>query len=194
MEVTNYEDQFQEEPDGCSGWARRDAEPLRFRYLNYENTTTNLEVILWRPISRRTWWMLWLCTVRCWTVTATYSNFDPDFIKMDRFRFGYRTTRFSFCPIGSRRRKIEEYTGRPIYAVSRFSFVKTVLHPFLPMVDWLLFGFDCIIGTWGGDDMELGQRLKEARCRSGMTREELAKQLGVSRQTIYNWETGVSQT
>ncbi len=36
--------------------------------------------------------------------------------------------------------------------------------------------------------MNLGQRLKEARQRAGLTQEELASQLGVSRQTISSWE------
>ncbi len=36
--------------------------------------------------------------------------------------------------------------------------------------------------------MNLGQRLKEARLKAGLKQEELAAQLGVSRQTISNWE------
>lgn len=36
--------------------------------------------------------------------------------------------------------------------------------------------------------MELGQKLKEARMKAGLKQEELAKQLGVSRQTVSNWE------
>ena len=36
--------------------------------------------------------------------------------------------------------------------------------------------------------MDLGQRLKEARLAAGMKQEELAARLGVSRQTISNWE------
>ncbi len=36
--------------------------------------------------------------------------------------------------------------------------------------------------------MNLGQRLKEARIKAGLTQEELASQLGVSRQTISSWE------
>ncbi len=36
--------------------------------------------------------------------------------------------------------------------------------------------------------MKLGQKLKEARVRASMTQEELAKTLGVSRQTISSWE------
>ncbi len=36
--------------------------------------------------------------------------------------------------------------------------------------------------------MTLGERLKEARLSAGMKQEELAAQLGVSRQTISNWE------
>lgn len=40
--------------------------------------------------------------------------------------------------------------------------------------------------------MELGQRLKETRQNAGLKQEDLAKQLGVSRQTISNWENGRS--
>ena len=40
--------------------------------------------------------------------------------------------------------------------------------------------------------MELGQKLKEARLSAGLKQEELAKRLGVSRQTISNWENGRS--
>lgn len=36
--------------------------------------------------------------------------------------------------------------------------------------------------------MKLGQKLKEARLSAGLMQEELAKQLGVSRQTISSWE------
>lgn len=40
--------------------------------------------------------------------------------------------------------------------------------------------------------MELGEKLKGARTNAGLKQEELAKQLGVSRQTISNWENGRS--
>lgn len=36
--------------------------------------------------------------------------------------------------------------------------------------------------------MDIGQRLKSARNASGLTQEYVAEKLGVSRQTIYNWE------
>ena len=36
--------------------------------------------------------------------------------------------------------------------------------------------------------MKLGQKLKEARLNAGLKQEELAKQLGVSRQTVSSWE------
>jgi len=36
--------------------------------------------------------------------------------------------------------------------------------------------------------MRLGQKLKEARLNAGLKQEELAKQLGVSRQTVSSWE------
>lgn len=40
--------------------------------------------------------------------------------------------------------------------------------------------------------MELGKQLKEARAGANLSQEELAKRIGVSRQTISNWENGRS--
>ena len=40
--------------------------------------------------------------------------------------------------------------------------------------------------------MEIGALIKDARGRAGMTQEQAAEALGVSRQTISNWETGKS--
>lgn len=40
--------------------------------------------------------------------------------------------------------------------------------------------------------MELGQRIKDCRSREGMTQEELAEKLYVSRQTISSWENNKS--
>ncbi|MFY0998792.1 MULTISPECIES: helix-turn-helix transcriptional regulator [Streptococcus] len=37
--------------------------------------------------------------------------------------------------------------------------------------------------------MEIGKKLKEARQMSGLTQENVAEKLNVSRQTISNWET-----
>ena len=36
--------------------------------------------------------------------------------------------------------------------------------------------------------MQFGEKLKEARVRSGMTQDTVAKQIGVSRQSLSNWE------
>lgn len=38
--------------------------------------------------------------------------------------------------------------------------------------------------------MELGQRLKEHRKELGISQDELAERIFVSRQSISNWETG----
>ena len=38
--------------------------------------------------------------------------------------------------------------------------------------------------------MELNTKLKEARSHAGLTQEEVAEAIQVSRQTISNWETG----
>ena len=40
--------------------------------------------------------------------------------------------------------------------------------------------------------MDLGSSLYHARKKSGLSQENVAGQLGVSRQTISKWETGVS--
>ena len=40
--------------------------------------------------------------------------------------------------------------------------------------------------------MSLGNSLFNARKKSGMSQEEVAERLGVSRQTISKWELGVS--
>jgi len=40
--------------------------------------------------------------------------------------------------------------------------------------------------------MELGQKLKEERSKAGMKQEELAQAIGVSRQTVSNWENNRS--
>lgn len=42
--------------------------------------------------------------------------------------------------------------------------------------------------------MSIGKRLLLLRQQKGMSQEELANQLHVSRQTISKWESGVSQT
>ena len=36
--------------------------------------------------------------------------------------------------------------------------------------------------------MEIGKKLKNARVQSGMTQENVAEKINVSRQTISNWE------
>ncbi len=42
--------------------------------------------------------------------------------------------------------------------------------------------------------MELGNHLFDARKKCGFSQEDVAERLGVSRQTISKWETGVSQS
>lgn len=42
--------------------------------------------------------------------------------------------------------------------------------------------------------MEIGKKLKEARINSGLTQEQVAEDIKVTRQTISNWENDVSQT
>ncbi len=40
----------------------------------------------------------------------------------------------------------------------------------------------------------LGEKIRQARREKGMTQEQLAQALFVSRQTVSNWENGVSQS
>lgn len=42
--------------------------------------------------------------------------------------------------------------------------------------------------------MNLGNSLFNARKKSGLSQEEVAEKLGVSRQTISKWELGVSHS
>lgn len=42
--------------------------------------------------------------------------------------------------------------------------------------------------------MEISEIIKEARIKKGMTQQELADSVYVTRQTISKWELGVSQT
>lgn len=39
--------------------------------------------------------------------------------------------------------------------------------------------------------MKLGEHLFQARKKSGLSQEEVAEKLGVSRQTISKWERGI---
>jgi transcriptional regulator with XRE-family HTH domain len=42
--------------------------------------------------------------------------------------------------------------------------------------------------------IRLGQEILRRRKAMGMTQEELASRMGVSRQSVAKWETGVSQS
>lgn len=42
--------------------------------------------------------------------------------------------------------------------------------------------------------MEVGRQIKKYRISLGLSQEELAEKVYVSRQTISNWETGVSHS
>ena len=46
----------------------------------------------------------------------------------------------------------------------------------------------------GGSTMTLGEKIASARKEKGMTQEMLAEQLGVTRQAVARWETGVSHS
>ena len=42
--------------------------------------------------------------------------------------------------------------------------------------------------------MTMGQRIAQKRKEQGLSQEGLGEQLGVSRQAIYKWESGVSHS
>ena len=42
--------------------------------------------------------------------------------------------------------------------------------------------------------MELNSQIKKYRTELGLSQEELAEKVYVTRQTVSNWETGVSQS
>lgn len=42
--------------------------------------------------------------------------------------------------------------------------------------------------------MELSQKIYELRAEKGLSQQELAERLDVSRQSVSKWETGVSQS
>ena len=42
--------------------------------------------------------------------------------------------------------------------------------------------------------MRLSEKIMDLRKRSGWSQEELADRLGISRQSVSKWETGVSQS
>ena len=46
----------------------------------------------------------------------------------------------------------------------------------------------------GGEEMELGKQIKKHRQEVQLSQEKLADRVYVSRQTISNWENGVSHS
>jgi len=38
--------------------------------------------------------------------------------------------------------------------------------------------------------MDIGTKLKDARVSAGLTQEQVSEELGISRQTMSNWENG----
>ena len=46
----------------------------------------------------------------------------------------------------------------------------------------------------GKQRMQIGNKINQLRKLSGMTQEQLAEKLNVSRQTISKWESGVSHS
>ena len=58
----------------------------------------------------------------------------------------------------------------------------------------LLIDLFLIMGTTKRKNMEIGNKIKEARNGAGLTQDQAAEKIMVSRQTISNWETGVSHS
>lgn len=75
---------------------------------------------------------------------------------------------------------------------------KGVGFPAQPIFDSRVVAFSreiCYAGTSkGGMAMTLGQRISQYRKSLGISQEELGARLGVSRQAVSKWETGVSQS
>lgn len=46
----------------------------------------------------------------------------------------------------------------------------------------------------GGQDLDIGNKLNRARTKANLTQEQVAEALGVSRQTISNWENEISHS
>ena len=42
--------------------------------------------------------------------------------------------------------------------------------------------------------MTLEEKIYTLRKKSGLSQDEMAQKLGVTRQAVYKWETGISQT
>ena len=42
--------------------------------------------------------------------------------------------------------------------------------------------------------MELGQKIKQLRCRASLTQEKLAERLGISSQSVSKWENADSHS
>lgn len=40
--------------------------------------------------------------------------------------------------------------------------------------------------------MDIGNKLRQARTEAGLTQEAVAEQIGITRQTVSNWETSKS--
>lgn len=63
--------------------------------------------------------------------------------------------------------------------------------PMSKQFDRLMRGMQCMIWADRGDAiMDIGTKIKNARIGAQLTQEQAAEALGVSRQTISNWETG----
>ena len=64
------------------------------------------------------------------------------------------------------------------------------------MITLMYYTWNCsgTVMKEGEQAMDIGNMLKTARSEAGMTQEKAAEALGVSRQTISNWETGDSLT
>ena len=56
------------------------------------------------------------------------------------------------------------------------------------------FSYNKVQGRGSDMEYDLGSKIKAARLEKKLTQEQVAELLGVSRQTISNWENGVSHS
>ena len=95
---------------------------------------------------------------------------------------------------GARKDLFEQVVVERITATRR----KDILRIYIKSDTKLLENSSTAVLCWpqrkGDSTMTLGEKIASARKEKGMTQEMLAEQLGVTRQAVARWETGVSHS